>query len=160
MKQKNTTSVLKMMLLLLFVIPWGCKDKVEISERLTAITFNYPVLKGKVDNPILRIQLNDGKEGEIVNAIQVSIENTKQENLKNIRVYYTENDSVFSNKRLFGLAEKPKKASLINGNQSLKPGTNYFWVSYELEDSVDLTNKVHANIDYVNLGEQKTWSIK
>lgn len=155
MKQKDTPSVLKMMLLLLLVIPCGCKDKVEISERLMTKTFNYPVLKGKTDNPVLRIQLNNGKEGEIVNAIQVSTENTKLESLKNIRVYYTENDSVFNNKRLFGLAEKSKNTSLINGNQSLKPGTNYFWVTYELADNVDLTSKVHASVDYITLGEQK-----
>ena len=81
MKLKNTTSVLKMILLLLLVIPCGCKDKVETSERLITKTFNYPVLKGKTDNPVLRIQLQDGKEGEIVNAIQVSTEKTKLENL-------------------------------------------------------------------------------
>jgi len=155
MKPKSTIPVLKILPLLLLIIPWGCKDKVEISQRLTAKIFNYPVLKGKVANPVLRIQLQDGIEGEIVNAIQVLTEKTKQENLKNIRIYYTENDSVFNNKMLFGQAEKPKKASLINGRQNLKPGTNYFWVTYELADNVDLTDKVYTNIDYLTLGDQK-----
>ncbi|MCK0135699.1 sialidase family protein [Arenibacter sp. S6351L] len=155
MKLKIKTMVKKIMLLFLLIISWACKDEVQISERIVAKTFNYPILVGKEDNPFIRLQLDSETNDEIVNAIQVSIDGIKKDFIKNIRVYYTENDSLFSNKILFGMVNNPKTVSLINGKQNLKSGTNYFWVSYELTDNVDLTDKVYTDIDYVTIGDKK-----
>jgi sialidase-1 len=94
-------------------------------------------------------------EGDLLEAIQVSIGNTKQENLKNIRVYYTGKDSLFNEKVLYGASETIKKSSLINGIQDLKKGRNYFWVAYELADNIDLTEKVYASIDFVTVGNKR-----
>ena len=155
MKLKNTNSVIKIVPLFLLTILGSCIEQVEISENITVKTFNYPVLKEKNDNPILRIQLDSEKEGVTVKTIQLNMGNTKPENLKNIRVYYTEKDSLFNEKVLYGASATIQKSSLINGNQNLQKGTNYFWVSYELADNVDLTDKVYANLDYVTIGEKK-----
>jgi sialidase-1 len=154
MKLNFKTSEIKILVLILFAVTWGCKTGAEISNRLTTTDFNYPVLTGKENNPVLRIQM-EGEEEDLLEAIQVSIGNTKQENLKNIRFYYTEKDSLFNDKVLYGASETIKKSSLINGNQNLKKGTNYFWVSYELADNVDLTEKVYASIDFVTVGDKK-----
>tara|TARA_R110000822_G_scaffold37363_4_gene104587 strand:+ start:3891 stop:5555 length:1665 start_codon:yes stop_codon:yes gene_type:complete len=155
MKLKNTNSVIKIIPLFLLTILGSCIEQVEISENITVKTFNYPLLKEKNDNPILRIQLDSEKEGETVKTIQLNMGNTKPENLKNIRVYYTEKDSLFNEKVLYGASATIQKSSLINGNQNLQKGTNYFWVSYELADNVKLTDKVYANLDYVTIGEKK-----
>ena len=155
MKLKIKTMVKKIMLLFLLIISWACKDEVQISERIVAKTFNYPILVGKEDNPFIRLQLDSETNDEIVNAIQVSIDGIKKDFIKNIRVYCTEKDSLFSNKILFGMVNNPKTVSLINGKQNLKSGTNYFWVSYELTDNVDLTDKVYTDIDYVTIGDKK-----
>ena len=117
-------SVMKLIPLFLLTILGSCKEQVEISERLKAKTFNYPVLKEKNDNPILRIRLDSEKEGETVKTIQLNIGNTKPENLKNILVYYTEKDSLFNEKVVYGASAKIQKSSLINGNQNLHKGTN------------------------------------
>ncbi|MEG3660147.1 sialidase family protein [Arenibacter palladensis] len=147
--------VKKIILIFLLMISWACKDEVQISKRIVAKTFNYPILVGKEDNPFIRLQLNSETNNDIVNAFQVSIDGTKKDIIKNIRVYYTENDSLFHNKKLFGMAKSPKKVSLINGKQNLDPGSNYFWVSYELEDNVDLSDKVFGSIGHVDLGKSK-----
>ena len=118
MKLKIKTMVKKIMLLFLLIISWACKDEVQISERIVAKTFNYPILVGKEDNPFIRLQLDSETNDEIVNAIQVSIDGIKKDFIKNIRVYYTENDSLFSNKILFGMVNNPKTVSLINGNKT------------------------------------------
>jgi sialidase-1 len=155
MKLKNATTVIKVTVLFLLMIPWGCKDEVHISERIEAKLFNYPILLGKVDNPFLRLELKSDVNEEMVNAFNISLGETKDGIIKNIRVYHTGNDSLFHNKILFGQVGNPKTVSLINGIQNLKPGVNYFWISYELADNVDLTDKVYANIDYVAIGDKK-----
>lgn len=155
MKLKNLKSLMKMTPLFLLTFFGSCKEQVEISERIKAKTFNYPVLKNKNENPILRIRLDSEKEGETVNTIQLNLGNTKSENLKNIRVYYTEKDSLFNEKVLYGASAAIQQYSLIKGNQNLQKGTNYFWVSYELADNVDLTDKVYASLDYITIGDKK-----
>lgn len=146
---------MKVMPLLLITILGSCKEKVVISERLTVKTFNYPVLKGKNDNPIVRIQLVSEKEGETVNTIQLNMGNTKSENIKNVRIFYSAQDSLFNKKALFATSDSVTKELTLEGMQPLNKGTNYFWVTYELANNVDLTDKVYANIDFVTIGDNK-----
>jgi sialidase-1 len=145
---------IKIVLLLLFTANLSCKNVMEISERLTTTSFNYPVLKGKENNPILRLQVEGTSELDLLEGIQVTTGATKKENLKNIRVYYTEKDSLFNENILFGASETIGKSSVINGSQDLKEGINYFWVSYELADNADLTEKVYVGIDFASINNR------
>ena len=146
---------MKMVLLFFLVFTLGCKNDPEISERLTTKTFNYPILKGKENNPVLRIQLDNDVEGEIVNAIQLNMGNTNLENIKKVKVFYTGQDSLFSDKILFQSLKLSSNEFILKGTQPLKKGNNHFWVSYELAESPDLTNKVSTKIDFVEVGGKK-----
>jgi len=151
MKLNSKLALLSMTLLIVLTITLGCRNEVVISESLSTKTFNFPVLKGKEDNPILRVQLESATEGELLEAIQVSIGNTKLEGLKKIQVYYTEKDSLFSEKLIYGATQSIQKSTLIKGKQKLKKGTNYLWVSYELAENVDLTEKVYGSLDFITV---------
>lgn len=155
MKIKNTTSAVKMALLFFLTITMGCKDNLEISERLTTKTFNYPILKGKENNPILRIQLNNDVEGETVTAIKLNMGNTALQHIKNVRVFYTGQDSSFTEKILFKSSKLSSKELILKGNQPLMKGMNHFWISYELTESPDLTAKVSTTIDFVEVRGKK-----
>ncbi|HET8737434.1 MAG TPA: sialidase family protein [Pricia sp.] len=145
----------KIVPLIILMIAIGCGDTANSVDNLSTRTFNYPVLKGKKNNPVLRVQLDNTVEGETVNAIQVDMGNTEPGNLKNVRVFYSGLDSLFSDKIQFGSSQHPSKQVVFEGSQSLKKGKNYFWISYELAENCNLTSKVYADIDFVESGHNK-----
>ena len=62
------------------------------SESITTKTFNYPILKGKTDNPILRIEIDNSLQGISVNAISVNLGETDIEDLKSVGIHFTGQD--------------------------------------------------------------------
>src|SRR5690606_20104543 len=135
----------------------GCSPKTEISEEIITKTFNYPVLKGKKNNPVLRIQINNAIADKLVNTIQLTTGDKLNENIKKIRIFYTGLDSVFNDKKQFGASETVSQKLNFDGSQKLDNGTNYFWVSYELNENCDLTSKVSVPAAMIGI-ESKTYS--
>ncbi|MGV3504510.1 MAG: exo-alpha-sialidase [Adhaeribacter sp.] len=125
------------------------------NELVKVKIFNYPVLKEKKDNPVVRIEIA-GKPGKReVNALKVDLKNTALSDLHTIRVYYTGQDSLFHNKVPFGNPIKPAKNALARGRQPLAEGKNYFWVAYELSDRCNLSTKVEADMAFVQINQKK-----
>lgn len=87
--------------------------------------------------------------------MKVDLKSTSFSDLNNIRVYYTGQDSLFSNKVPFGNSIKPTKNAVVKGRQQLKEGKNYFWVSYELSDQCKLSAKVAVDINFVQINNKK-----
>src|SRR5688572_25775134 len=86
-----------------------CNAQNKINDLVTAKIFNYPVLKGKKDNPVLRIEISGNQGKGVVNALKVDLKSTSFSDLNNIGIYYTGQDSLFSNKVPFGNSIKPTK---------------------------------------------------
>lgn len=56
--------------------------------------------------------------------------------IANAKVYFTGPDNVFSNANQFGATvNTPNGTYTVNGSQTLFEGTNYFWVTYDLDFS-------------------------
>lgn len=153
MKNKNWYfSALIYMLLFNFV---SCSSKPEVSNVIQEKKFNYPVLKGKSNNPILRVAIDGGGIEETVTKFKVNLGNTLPMNLKSVRIFYTGQDSIFKDNVQFGTTLNPKESLTANGLQVLKNGKNYFWISYELAEKVDLLSYVNASVDFVEIDDKR-----
>lgn len=67
--------------------------------------------------------------------------------LINAKVYYTGTSNAFAAKTQFGSTFTAFAGNLTaNGNIALSPGTNYFWVAYDLNLNATLGNKLDAEV--------------
>ena len=66
--------------------------------------------------------------------------------ITNIDIYYTGTDNNYSSANLFGSAATAATGTniLVNGTQTLAEGTNYFWVTYDINPAATVGNNVDA----------------
>jgi len=152
---KSLTGGIALYFLLISVTLVSCITSIEKSELVSTKTFNVPVLKGKADNPVLRIACEAGLEEETVNAISLNVGDSKLENLKTIRIYYTGQDSVFKTKVQFGDSKISSENVFIEGSQFLEHGKNFFWISFELTENASLTETVSAKLNFIQTVNKK-----
>lgn len=137
-----------------------CPAQIKSNDVVKAKNFNYPVLKGKKDNPVLRIEIKGKPDKRVVHAFKVNLKKTALHDLRSVRVYYTSQDSSFNTKTPFGSSNKPTKNMVIRGQQELIGSKHYFWVSYELAEKCKLSSKVSIDVDFVQLSNKKITSIE
>jgi sialidase-1 len=112
--------------------------------------YRLPVLMNKRDNPVMRIKLSTVKEGQKLNSITISTAGTSSlHDIKTVRLYYYGKDSLPGNMettkaKLFSSTGSIKKEMELKGDLPLSTGDNYFWLSYELNDRVNLSDLVDA----------------
>lgn len=146
----------KLFVLLLATSFLGCSPKTVVNSKITTHVFNYPVLKGKSNNPVLQIAvISDDSTAINVNAIKLSLGETQKKGLKNIRIFYTGLDSIFNTKSEFGVTATPSSDLVFEASETLNCGKHYFWVSYELSEECELTSKVSAQLDYIKINQNK-----
>lgn len=131
--------------------------QVNVSQR----QFQIPVLKGKKDNPILRIKITVSDEGQVLGSVKISTSGTsKLSDIKGVRLFYYGQDSLPGNMEttkalLFSTAKDINNEIVLSGNLKLKNGDNYFWLSYELNEQVDLLNEVDASLLSVHIDNEE-----
>lgn len=135
---------------LLFIFS-ACTHNVEKTNLVSAKTFNYPVLKGKTDNPIIRITVENDSTEKILQSVHLDFGETKPDFIKSIRLFYVGSDSLFSNKNKVAELKDVSGNVIIESNQSLMKGRNYFWVSCELTDKVDLECWLTASLKHIQM---------
>ena len=128
------------------------KPKVEILTLQDTI----PVLIGKEMNPVLRINVRvpEDMNGINISGIAINISGTSPlEDIAMVSIFHTGPKNEFSEPVPFGESMSPAPALVFKGKQSLKKGDNYFWVSFKISETADLTHQVDAGCDYVMLDE-------
>lgn len=122
------------------------------SASVTQRQFQVPVLINKKDNPVLRIKVTIPvtATSSRLEEIRLSTRGTTGiKDIKAIRIYSYDNDSAAGamidvKKPLFGQPAMGDNEIRIRGTQALRPGDNFFWVSYELSGETDLDHVVSA----------------
>ncbi|WP_430811344.1 MULTISPECIES: exo-alpha-sialidase [unclassified Carboxylicivirga] len=146
------TLLLYLCLPLLTLVFTNCSPKVEKSQLVQEKILNYPVLKGKEDNPLLRIAIEGQLQDETkLSAIGIDLGSVSAKQFKNFRVYYTGQDSAFSKAVQYGKSVDPKQQTTIKGQQELQPGLNYFWLAGELMEDANLDAFITVNLDFVEV---------
>ncbi|MBD2703833.1 exo-alpha-sialidase [Spirosoma sp. BT702] len=126
--------------------------------------FVTPVLTGKTENPIVRLTVTvpeQRSENETTTFTFDSQGTTRIADIAKARLYYCGTDSVLNTALtkktavLFGETATINRQFSINGKQTLKPGVNYFWLSYELKKTADLMGYVDATCEAVNVASER-----
>lgn len=104
-----------------------------------------PVLIRKHYNPVLRVQVDVTGNLKPRSVKQICFSTQGTTNLKDIAsidVFYTGNDNRFSAAQSFSDSAIAVSRVIVCGNQPLKEGPNYFWVSCTLNSSADLLHRI------------------
>jgi sialidase-1 len=136
----------------LTLLIFSCGPKVQVTNSIRLSQPNYPVLIGKDYSPVLRIGFINASEDDVCLGIKVNLEDTPYENIEKINIFYTGEDSLFRDRDMPFSESEPVKGSVkFQGNQQLKKGKNFFWVTYKLRSDADLLSKIDADLEYVNI---------
>jgi len=130
----------------LLIAGFGCQTR-QAPVMLSIDQYQTPVLINKEYNPLVRICLyvTDSLKSVSVNIITITSKGTSLlDDLETVRMYYTGKDSALTVVNRFGESMSPDTVMNFTGNQTLSPGTNYFWVSYKLKPNADLLHRVDA----------------
>lgn len=126
-----------------------CNDGLE-GLQITQDQYQLPVLMGKRDNPVIRIKLRNVKDRQRLNRVIISAAGTSNlHDIKTVRLYYYGKDSLPGNMettkaKLFSSTSSINQEMELKGDLPLSSGDHYFWLSYELNEGVNLANLVDA----------------
>ncbi len=134
----------------------GIENRADNADLTLSVgQLQIPVLLNREDNPVLSmcIEVKDEKQSFSVQEIKLSMAGTTRlEDIELVRIFYTKADSIFNTSQKYGEIIPDEKNIKITGDWELKPGRNYFWVSYKLKSDADLLHKVDASCEEIILG--------
>lgn len=107
----------------------------------------YPLLIGKEDNPMLRVNIQSmaAIQGEQEMTISL-VGTTDLKDLKAVKLYYTREKEDFSATKLLAETTEFNEKITLSNSQSLKQGDNYFWLAVTLQDDVNIDHRIMATI--------------
>jgi hypothetical protein len=120
-----------------------------ISSEATQ-TYTSKVGQGSANNRIIGVQVVTSATGTPVDLTSLDFNTngtTDTANIRNIKVWYTGSSPAFTAGTQFGttIPQLPGTASFqVTGTQALANGTNYFWLTYDIDASSLIGNIVDA----------------
>jgi len=125
--------------------------------------FQVPLLKGKENNPFIRLKLVVSANKEIaLSGFQFSLKGTTSlKDLQQLTLYYFKNDSTtngsldFSKAGVFGSVQSISNKVTINGAQLLDQGTHYFWLSCTLRPNANALHEADASCTQISMGDNR-----
>lgn len=105
--------------ILTVLIIHSCGTGIEQSGLVSTWTFKTPVLKGKKENPVLRVSVENKHPEITAKSLSIGLSGINTDDIKALRIYYTGSDSLFSDEHLFGQSTKAQQKTLIKGWETL-----------------------------------------
>lgn len=153
---------MKSILLLLsipLVILLSCK-RTDSNTTVVQNQYDYPVLKLKEYNNVLELVItnSDSLNEKILREVLINTKGTTNpDDIASVALYYIGQEAGTINENSTLISETDHISSLLklNCDFSIKPGVNYFWISYSLNDNADIINRIGAQCTKVltNKGE-------
>ncbi len=142
----------------------GCLSAAEIIIKY----YTLPVLLGKSNNPVVRIQINSDETeiGKIVNSLTISLQQSaKLTSISSVSLFSMRTDSSI-NPNLDNLMPI-SKISVGNGEFEIplnikieKEGPQYFWLALGANEKADLLEKVKLKIVSGKIENKRIYDIK
>lgn len=147
------------------------------SETVRIKEAQIPVLIDRKDNILFYLRV-EAKESKRLDEVTLQLSKAiAAEDIRSVKLYYggTEapqrdgtvhyapqayiprdtpgktRQAVLSYSRLLEEARKPSLTTTLRGDQALRPGVNYFWISLEMEPGTDLKQKISAVVTAVRI---------
>ncbi len=125
--------------------------------------FQVPLLKGKSNNPFIRLKLVVSDKMEMaVSGFQFSLKGTASlQDIQELTLYYFKNDSTtnasldFSKAQFFGSVHPKNNKVTIKGAQLLNQGTHYFWLSCNLTPNANALHEADASCTQISIGNKR-----
>lgn len=106
------------------------------------------VLKGTTQAEVIGIQILTDFPDKPISATQFSLNTngtTNTSDISNAKLFYTGTNNSFSTTSQFGsTVASPSGSFNISGNQTLEMGTNYFWLTFDVNSNAIVGNKIDA----------------
>lgn len=130
-----------------------------VSSTNVQQTGNSPL--GSTNQPILRFEVVGGPgtaPALTVSGITFNTTGTTNtSDLTGARIYYTGASTTFSATTQFGTqVNNPSGSHVVSGSQTLLPGSNYFWLVYDVSIGATAGTFIDGQITSVNVGSAQT----
>ncbi len=115
--------------------------------RATGSQAIHPVLIRNEHNPLVRLAINppDTKPPATLESVTFSLEGTDSlDDLESLQLFDSGETNGFLTTKRFGEPVVPAQEVEFHGNQSLKSGRHYFWLSVRIRPDADLSHRVGA----------------
>jgi len=114
-----------------------------------------PVMKCTDNNEIMSIEVLTSGSLTPIDLTQIQFDlvgSTSLLDISMVNIYYTGNSNTFSAATLFGSIAPAAGPLIVNGVQTLAVGTNYFWITVNLNALAVPTNILDAQCSQVTVG--------
>jgi sialidase-1 len=107
-----------------------------------------PVLSGKENNPVFRINIQSkGEENVDLQELLIDLKGTTDlKDITKATVFYTAGQEAFAAENVFAQTSGISGTMKLSGRQMLRDSNNYFWLSLTLKDNADLDHQINAAI--------------
>ena len=122
---------------------------VEVNQRM------IPVLNNKSYNEVLQISIDRTNQLKNIHSFDFELTAGQAELIKNIHLFYVKGEGKNIKKELFGEIIPQKKKFRIKGVQELKKGKNNFVVAVQLNENVDLTERLAIRCKKITSDKKK-----
>lgn len=143
------------------ILGWQLAHKHAFAQNITVTEkqFVIPILKGKSDNPVIRLQVwvSPSQPSVSVSGFDFNTTGTTSlKDLKNSKLYFSGTDSAFKADpaKLVAQKEITKGTFSLSTAQTLGPGNHYFWLALELSEKADLKHFVDINCSNITVNQQ------
>jgi hypothetical protein len=113
------------------------------------------VTKPSLNTEIIGIQIVAAGSLTPLSATSFTLNTTGSTNpstdITNAKLWYTGITNSFGTTNLYGTAASPNGTFTINGSQVLAPGTNYFWLTYDVPGSATTSDLLDAECTSINI---------
>jgi photosystem II stability/assembly factor-like uncharacterized protein len=108
---------------------------------------------GSAHAEVIRFRVETENTLKPLNLSQIDLTmngTTDVNDVAGIRIFSTGNDSLFNAVNQYGNYTSPLTGTIsINGNQTLLPGSNYFWIAYDLQSTAEKGHFIDATLNSV-----------
>jgi hypothetical protein len=109
------------------------------------------VMTGTTNNVVIGVEVVGSALGSTIPLTSFDISTNGTDSLPditNLKVWYTGASNTFAATAQFGstIAGAPAATQTVTGNQGLINGTNYFWITYDINGSASVGHSVDAEI--------------
>lgn len=122
----------------------------------TAQPITEPVANNSLNEGILRIEIETSGELNPISANGFAFNtngSSTYSNITNAKLFYTGNDSALKITNQFGnTAILSGNIFSINGNVTLLPGKNYFWLTYSIANGAPQGDSIDAQCTQITIG--------
>ncbi|MFY0675548.1 MAG: DUF5011 domain-containing protein [Bacteroidia bacterium] len=133
------------------------KPNIQLFENVEVRHTNFDEIEiGSSANEILRIDVTTNYDGVIspltVDTFYMSLMGSSDpKDIKRARLYYTGKNPSFHTNNLVDSLSNPSIDFALTSTNTLKQGTNYFWLAYDIENNALLGNRIDARCNGIHV---------